>query len=133
MSRSPNFSMRATFSAISGSVGGISLHSSHDSSSIRYKSSFDIANLFHEDQLSRSSIFKCVPNSLLARSHQTSIDSAKTPSKSTAIFSFEGETLGNCFPTPAQKSGFNLERKDTERPWLRSEKTLKPYALESSE
>src|SRR5437899_2842523 len=100
MSKSPNFSIRATFSAISGSVGGISRQSSHNSSNILYKSSFDIGDRFHDDQLSRPSILKRVPNSLLARSHQTSMDSAKTPSKSTAIFSLSRETFDNGFELP---------------------------------
>src|SRR5205809_2588975 len=67
-----------------------------------------IPNLLQEDQLSRSSMFKCVPNSLLARSHQTSIDSAKTPSRSTAIFNLARDEWDKRTDRPLVRA-FNLE------------------------
>src|SRR5205809_7288474 len=72
-----------------------------------------IPNLLQEDQLSRSSMFKCVPNSLLARSHQTSIDSAKTPSRSTAIFNLSREVLDKRTLFHAARA-FNLENYNSE-------------------
>src|SRR5712692_4023580 len=75
-----------TFSASLGSVGGMLLQSSHASSRNWKNCSLVIPSLRDDAHVSRSENLKLVPRNSLACLHHATIVSARTPSRSTAIF-----------------------------------------------
>src|SRR5712664_3050490 len=86
-SSDPSGCSLATFRARFGSVGGIVSQSFHVSSKSWKNWSRFMPNLVHDAHVSRSSSSSFVPSRSFARLHQGSIVAAKTPSRSTAIFS----------------------------------------------
>src|SRR5579864_7380402 len=83
-------------------------------------------NFVHDDQPSRSAIFNVVPNSLLTFSHQTIIDSAKTPSRSTAILNLLLEIFGK--PPFSGREVYNLENQTSKT----CVKTIEPIGLKET-
>src|SRR2546427_2173329 len=82
----PDRAILRTFSASLGSVGGMLSQSSHASSRNWKNCSLLIPSLRQDAHVSRSASLKLVPRNSLARLHHASIVSARTPSRSTAIF-----------------------------------------------
>src|SRR5438094_543892 len=91
----PGLAILRTFCGSLGYVGGMVSQSSHASSRNWKNCSRLLPSLRQDAQVSRSARLRFVPRNSLACLHHASIVSARTPSRSTAIFNRSYRDPGN--------------------------------------